>query len=342
MKNMSKKIVSIGLVTGLFLSSVGAASATMGQYKDVNKSDNFYKSVDFLLEKNAISNTLPNFNPYQNITRGQMASILVKVLGLDTSSIENPRFKDVSTTHQFYPYIAALENAGLISGYRDGRFGVNDPLTRGQMSGILTKAYNMYKVGLGNVFNELLESDIVNHSLVGSVQTTKFTNQWADEMATLYYYGLISGQKVGNKTNLNPNKPINRSQFANMIYQIEEDYVDNYAIVTGEEANKYKQEYNYFIDSAVASYPNEFIEMVDTIYTGNNFRSIDFDDDYKTTSNGSFNLLFKVHKEGEIIIGSKGLKLVISKDENDKWKIVVEELEDGEPTTTGDTATITK
>jgi len=343
-KKFPKTLATIGLAGGIALSSVvGNASAAQVHYKDVNKNDNFYNSVEFLLGEDAISRTLPNFRPYENITRGQMASILVKVLGLDVTDIKNPKFKDVPSTHQFYKYIAALENEGLISGYKNGNFGVNDKLTRGQMSGILVKAYEIFEVGVSNV-SKLGESDIIDHSYINGVSTTEFNNQWSDEMATLYYYNLITGQKTGDKTNLYPNKPINRSQFANMIYQIEKEYVGKYAIVTGEESDKYTKEYNYYISSAVASYPNEFIKYVAYINTGQTFTTFDHDVDPEYGSpystNGSYNLLFKVYKEGEIINHSKGIKLIISKDEKGKWKITVEKLEEANSNTTRETDTI--
>lgn len=71
-KNVSKTVVTLGLVGGILVSSLGdnTASASEVHYKDVKLTDNFYDSVEYLLEENAISKTLPNFRPYENITRG--------------------------------------------------------------------------------------------------------------------------------------------------------------------------------------------------------------------------------------------------------------------------------
>lgn len=62
MKNMTKKLATVGLATGLLLSSVGGAQAANVHYKDVKNSDNFYNAVENLLDQNAISKTLPQFN----------------------------------------------------------------------------------------------------------------------------------------------------------------------------------------------------------------------------------------------------------------------------------------
>lgn len=338
MKNMTKKLAAFGISTGLFFSSLGGASAATVHYKDVNKSDNFHKSVEFLLDKNAISRTLPNFNPYKDITRGQMASILVKVLGLDASNVENPGFRDVPTTHQFYSYIAALENAGLISGYSDGRYGVNDPLTRGQMSGILTKAYRMTTVGASDVA-DLINSDIMNYSINEYFESSySFNGQWADEMATLYYYGLISGQKVDNTTKFNPNKPINRSQFANMLYQIEEDYVDQFIVIDVETNKKYEEELGNSLSKIISSNSNGCIEFFDQISHG--ISGVYNDPHAGTIGNKTTHLVFKVYKEGEVVFEEYELKVIVYKDTNGEWKLDVEKIEEEGLTTTGDTITI--
>ncbi len=39
-------------------------------------------------------------------------------------------FSDVPTNHQFFQFVEALAAAGITAGYPDGRFGVDDPITR--------------------------------------------------------------------------------------------------------------------------------------------------------------------------------------------------------------------
>lgn len=53
-------------------------------------------------------------------------------------------FTDVPITDPFFQYVEALAAAGITAGYPDGRYGVNDPITRGQMAVFLAKALGLY------------------------------------------------------------------------------------------------------------------------------------------------------------------------------------------------------
>jgi len=53
-------------------------------------------------------------------------------------------FTDVPTSHPFFKFVEALHAAGVTNGYPDGRFGVNDPVTRGQMAVFLSTALGLH------------------------------------------------------------------------------------------------------------------------------------------------------------------------------------------------------
>jgi hypothetical protein len=53
-------------------------------------------------------------------------------------------FSDVPTNHPFFQFVEALAAAGITVGYPDGRFGVDDPITRGQMAVFMAKALGLY------------------------------------------------------------------------------------------------------------------------------------------------------------------------------------------------------
>jgi hypothetical protein len=53
-------------------------------------------------------------------------------------------FTDVPTDHPFFAFVEALAAAGITVGYPDGRFGVDDPITRGQMAVFMAKALGLY------------------------------------------------------------------------------------------------------------------------------------------------------------------------------------------------------
>ena len=53
-------------------------------------------------------------------------------------------FPDVPTNHPFFQYVEALYAAGITAGYGNGFFGVNDPISRGQMAVFLAKALGLH------------------------------------------------------------------------------------------------------------------------------------------------------------------------------------------------------
>ncbi|MBM7609839.1 hypothetical protein JOD29_003115 [Lysinibacillus composti] len=338
MKKLTKIFSTAGLACTVLFSSISGASATTVHYNDINKDDNFYNSVDYLLEQNAISRTLPKFRPYENITRGQFASIFAKVLGLDVANTANPHFKDVSTTHQFYPYVSALQNEGILGGKVDGTFGINDPLTRGQMAGILTKAYGILLLddeGYGSIRNIYgTESD---YRYANDIYNGYSYNegQWNDDLGTLEYLGIMIGYGDGN---MYPNKPINRSQFANMIYKVEQKGIKDYHYQSYNDLRKQISDLGLSIEDVNKSL-EEFL----------NDKAIFEWADASITSkiNGSYQstIYAKIIAEGEMIF--EDLRLIIElKKDNTKpkgWWISVDRYATAaveEPTTTDDTSTV--
>lgn len=77
------------------------------------------------------------YGPGATVTRGQMASFLARALELDTGS--GASFPDaLGTVHE--GAVAAVADAGIASGYPDGRFGVGEPIRRDQLASMLTAA----------------------------------------------------------------------------------------------------------------------------------------------------------------------------------------------------------
>ena len=83
------------------------------------------------------------YGPTKNLTRGQAAKIIVNSLGLDTKSVTNPNFKDISTSYVFYKEIAALKATGAMVGYDDNTFRPEQPITREQLAKVIAIAYNL-------------------------------------------------------------------------------------------------------------------------------------------------------------------------------------------------------
>ena len=78
------------------------------------------------------------FDPQGSVTRGQVATLVAGAL--DLPAADTSGFPDVPDEFVHAGAIGALVEAGIVSGYDDGRFGASDPVTRGQMATIIVEA----------------------------------------------------------------------------------------------------------------------------------------------------------------------------------------------------------
>ncbi len=79
--------------------------------------------------------------PRTPITRGDLAAAVAAARGLPDGG--TPRFSDVSRNDRNAGAIAAVDQAGILTGYGDGRFGPNDPLPRAQLATMLVQAFGL-------------------------------------------------------------------------------------------------------------------------------------------------------------------------------------------------------
>lgn len=124
-----------------------AAAVQPGQYKDVPQEHPAYKAVLTLSSQNVIKGIdSTTFQPDQALTRGQAAAIINRVLKQQPKNLSG--FKDVSASYQFAADIAAIREAGVISGFADGTFRPNNPMTKAEMAVIVQRAFKLNQQGV--------------------------------------------------------------------------------------------------------------------------------------------------------------------------------------------------
>jgi len=87
------------------------------------------------------------FAPKNNLTRAEFTSLLVRSLGLRTSSAA-PTFSDVKGSEWYAGDIAVASQAGLIQGLGNGQFAPNANVTRQELTVILARALKLTGVEL--------------------------------------------------------------------------------------------------------------------------------------------------------------------------------------------------
>ncbi|PLS17836.1 hypothetical protein CVD28_09045 [Bacillus sp. M6-12] len=106
-------------------------------YKDVPKTHPAYMAIAKLTEAGIFTKS-DNFNPNAPLTRVQMAKVLAAAFQLKGDG-SVPAFKDISATYWAAPYIDAVTDNHLMYGYKNGRFGLHDPLNRAQFAVVFAR-----------------------------------------------------------------------------------------------------------------------------------------------------------------------------------------------------------
>lgn len=161
-KHSYKKLFNVAITTTL---AAGAVVAVAPQteaainFKDVKETNTHYANIMNLAERGIIKGYEDGtFRPGDSIKRGNAAHIIAEIIGLDTTNVKNPNFKDISTKNSNYGAIAALANAGIINGFEDGTYRANDQLTRGQMAKIIANAFKLTSNGEALPFTDVQNS----------------------------------------------------------------------------------------------------------------------------------------------------------------------------------------
>ena len=112
-------------------------------YTDVTPERWFYSAVETAYANGAIPSTGSTFRPTENITREEMAVMLVRGLGYTSlagavSSYSSP-FTDVFTNKGF---ITVAYDLGIVDGVGDGKFAPDSTATREQAAAVLVRVYD--------------------------------------------------------------------------------------------------------------------------------------------------------------------------------------------------------
>ena len=146
--------------------------------------------------------------PQGNITRAEVATIFFRLLTDESRayywSQTNP-YSDVGTGNWFNNAISTLSNAGIITGYPDGTFRPNAPITRAEFAAIAARFSEVIYNG-GNSFTDVPE------------------NHWAARyIALAEYLGWINGYPDGT---FKPEQNITRAESMTLINRVLERDVE--------------------------------------------------------------------------------------------------------------------
>lgn len=113
-----------------------SATRTVLELDDVSTADWYYPAVKYAYDHGLMSGTSETtFSPSVATTRGMIVTILYRLEGQPSTA--NANFTDVPDGQYYADAVAWASANAVVSGYGDGRFGPNDPVTREQLAAIL-------------------------------------------------------------------------------------------------------------------------------------------------------------------------------------------------------------
>jgi competence protein ComEC len=131
------------LVVVLILFTLSAPLAKAASFNDIDSSYRFYDEVMYLANHDIIGGYKNgDFGPYDTVTREAAAAMIGRALGFNEER-KDTIFPDVTERSYASGYINEAVREGIISGFPDGTYRPNAPVTRGQMAIFLARAYDL-------------------------------------------------------------------------------------------------------------------------------------------------------------------------------------------------------
>lgn len=199
---MMKRFLGLFLaIVMLFsLSTTAFAAVSDTGFSDVAADAWYADAVTYVRDNGLMSGTsTTTFDPNGTTTRGQIATILYRAAG-SPAATGGTVFPDVSGTAYYAAATRWASANGIVSGYPNGNFGPNDPITRQQLAAILWRYAGSPSASRGE--------DFADEGTIASYASTAV--DWARDN------GIIAG-KEGNL--FDPNGRATRAQVAVILHR---------------------------------------------------------------------------------------------------------------------------
>ena len=175
-------------------------------FLDVSRVDWFYYDVRYVCENGLMNGTSRNrFSPYGTATRGMLVTILYRMEN-EPRCFGSAAFSDVKPGAYYEKAVVWASQNNIVSGYTDGTFRPDAPVTREQLASILYR-YTLYR-----------------GQDVSAGETTSFTG-YGDAQAVSSYalpamrWACGTGILQGANGKLNPSGLATRAQLAAMLHR---------------------------------------------------------------------------------------------------------------------------
>lgn len=194
----------------------GIELQSVRDFPDCNPNEWYASAVTYVSNKGLITGyDNGTFGPYDNITRGQLVTILWRMEGKPISS--SAGFSDVSSSDFYYSAALWAQKNGVIKGYGDGTFGGERLITR-QEAAVMLANYASFK-GYDTASDK---------AALMRISGWREADSWAlDSLGWCVDQGLMSGKDTPSGAYLDPMGSTWRSAMAKMIMVLDRDVFGN-------------------------------------------------------------------------------------------------------------------
>ncbi|CAM3569910.1 MULTISPECIES: S-layer homology domain-containing protein [Saccharibacillus] len=197
---VTKKVLASLVVTASLMGSFSAQAAPTSEFKDLDKASSW--SRDAITQAKLLNlfsgDANGNFRPNDQITREEMAKVVVELLQLPVKTSKAPSsFKDVSSTDWSAPFVEAVRLAGIMEGGGGQLFKPKERVTREQLAVVMVKMLNLPRP--------------TNTDSLKSLKDAAAIHGWA----SLYVASALqSGLMIGTNGSFGPNAVAKREEAA--------------------------------------------------------------------------------------------------------------------------------
>lgn len=181
------------------IAAIPTALAAGGTFSDVPDHAWYADAVDYVYDNGIMNGTsATTFSPNNPMTRAMLTAVLYRAAGSPAVTTAAAGFSDVAANAYYASAVAWASANGIVTGYGNGRFGSNDPVSRAQIAAILWRYAGSPSADAGQNFAD--ESSIPTYASAAV--------DWARAN------GIVNG-KEGNR--FDPNGSATRAQVATIL-----------------------------------------------------------------------------------------------------------------------------
>ena len=172
---------------------------------DIFETDSYYAAIEFVYENGLFKGVSEiEFAPATTMTRAMFVTVLGRLHGITEEYVGESVFEDVVEGEWYAPYVVWAADNGIVLGYGDGMFGINDEITVEQAAVILARYA---------AFIELEAA--AEYDLAAEYADAADVAEWAAEAMA---WAVSEGIYEGAEGYLYPQAPASRALIATMLY----------------------------------------------------------------------------------------------------------------------------